>query len=345
VANGSRLPILGTGYTHLQAPNINFLLVSILHTPSLVSNLISVRKFTTDNWCSIEFDPFDFSMKDLITKTPLPRSNSLGDLYPFTGFSKLHNNFALSTTVSSVDVWHQRLGHPSNASLSHLISKFYLSCTNKSSTPSVCEASHKGKHVRLPFSTSHNVTYFPFQLIHCDLWTSHVESFTGFKYYLIVVDDYSHYVWTFPLRLKSDATAMLCAFHQYTLTQFHLPIQSIQCDNGHEFDNHSLCSFTSSKRIVLRLSYPHTSAQNGKAERSIHTINDIMRTLLFQSHLKLCYWVDAMNTTVYLYNILPSHPLQLITPYENSVSSTTQLFPFAHIRMSLFSKFKCFNEE
>jgi hypothetical protein len=110
-----------------------------------------VRKFTTDNWCSIEFDLFGFSVKDLITKTPLLRSNSSGDLYSFTGFFKIHNNIALSTIVSSVDVWHRRLGHPSNASLSHLLSNFNLSCTNKRSAPSACEACHKGKHVRLPF--------------------------------------------------------------------------------------------------------------------------------------------------------------------------------------------------
>jgi hypothetical protein len=56
VGNGSKLPILGTGYTHIGAPNINFLLASILDTPSFVSNLISVCKFTRDNLCSVEFD-------------------------------------------------------------------------------------------------------------------------------------------------------------------------------------------------------------------------------------------------------------------------------------------------
>jgi hypothetical protein len=56
VVNGSRLPILGTDQTHFRAPNINFVLVSALPTPSLVSNLISMHKFTKDNWCSVEFD-------------------------------------------------------------------------------------------------------------------------------------------------------------------------------------------------------------------------------------------------------------------------------------------------
>jgi hypothetical protein len=76
VGNGSRLPILGIGSTHLRAPNINFLLASVLHTHALVSNLVSLRKFTRDSLCSIEFDMFDFSIKDLLTRTTILRSNS-----------------------------------------------------------------------------------------------------------------------------------------------------------------------------------------------------------------------------------------------------------------------------
>jgi hypothetical protein len=182
VGNGSRLPILGTGSTHIHAPNINFLLSSVLHTPVVVSNLISVRKFTCDNWCSVEFNPFSFSVKDLITKIPILRFDSSGDLYPFVGFSKMHNNLALSTIVSSVDLWLKRLGHPSNASLSHLLSRFKLPCNNNGSATSVCEACHKGKNGRLTFLHSQSVTYFPFQVIHYDIWTSPNESITSFKY-------------------------------------------------------------------------------------------------------------------------------------------------------------------
>jgi transposase InsO family protein len=60
---------------------------------------------------------------------------------------------------------------------------------------------------------------------------------TGFKYYLIVVDDYSRYIWTFLLRLKFDAIVALRDFYHYTLNQFHLSIQCIHYDNGREFDN------------------------------------------------------------------------------------------------------------
>jgi hypothetical protein len=38
-----------------------------------------------------------------------------------------------------------------------------------------------------------------FDLIHCDLWTSPVPSASGYKYYLVILDDCTHYSWTFSL--------------------------------------------------------------------------------------------------------------------------------------------------
>ena len=61
VDNGSTVPIRCFDHTSLSHPNPNFRLPNVLHAPSLVKNLISVHKFTTDNHVSIEFDPYGFS--------------------------------------------------------------------------------------------------------------------------------------------------------------------------------------------------------------------------------------------------------------------------------------------
>jgi hypothetical protein len=37
--------------------------------PNLVQSLLSVRGFTTNNSCSMEFDPFQLSVKDLATQS------------------------------------------------------------------------------------------------------------------------------------------------------------------------------------------------------------------------------------------------------------------------------------
>lgn len=223
----------------------------------------------------MEFDPDGFSVKDLRTKIEILKSNSDGDLYPFHGSNQNKSPTALLASSGGADVWHRRLGHPSNSSLSHLISNYFIPCNNKTHTSSVCDACQKGKHVRLPFGTSNSITYFPFQILHCDLWTSPVESFTGIKYCLVVRDDYSHYTWTFPLKFKSDVFSTLHDFYSLILNQFHICIQCIQYDNVKEFDKNSLRDFLASKD-VFRLSCPYSSPQNDKAERAIRSLNDIM---------------------------------------------------------------------
>jgi hypothetical protein len=63
----------------------------------------------------------------------------------------------------------------------------------------LCHACQLGHHVRLPFAQSTSRASKNFDLIHCDLWASPIPSVTGYKYYLIILDDCSYYSWTFPL--------------------------------------------------------------------------------------------------------------------------------------------------
>jgi hypothetical protein len=76
-----------------------------------------------------------------------------------------------------------------------------------SNSRSVCDACQLGCHVRLPFSSSKTRTTRPFELIHYDLWTSPVLSTSGFKYFLVILDDFTDFLWTVPLRQKYDAYA------------------------------------------------------------------------------------------------------------------------------------------
>jgi histone deacetylase 1/2 len=126
---------------------------------------------------------------------------------------------------------------------------------------------------------------------------------SGFKYYLIIVDDFSHFMWTYPLRRKSDTADVLLAFVAYARTQFSRPLVAMQADNGTEFINSTVTSYFTAHGIRLRLSCPYTSAQNGKAERAIRTINDVTRTLLFQSSMPPPYWAEAVATATHLVNL------------------------------------------
>jgi hypothetical protein len=125
------------------------------------------------------------------------------------------------------ELWHQRCEHPRRPSLSHTLSSFSFKC-NKS-FPSTLHACRLWKHVRLPFQDSNSRASFPFALVHCDASTSPVTSISGYQYYLVIIlDDYSHFTWTFLLRHKSDLRSHLVKFHDYVSMQFQRPIAGLQ---------------------------------------------------------------------------------------------------------------------
>jgi hypothetical protein len=191
IGNNSSIPFSCTCHSFIQSPNAKFLLHNILVAPSLIKNLISVRQFIVDNNVYVEFDPFGLSVKDLKTTPVLARYNSLGDLYPLHGAPTSTSHAVLA----SIDLWHRLPGHPNKQTLLSLLQEFSIP-SSSSHDSSLCNACQCGKHVRLPYGTSSTVRYF-FELLHCDIWTSPIISVSGFKYYLVIIDDNLHYVWTF----------------------------------------------------------------------------------------------------------------------------------------------------
>jgi hypothetical protein len=66
-----------------------FRLSDVLVAPQMVHNLLSIRQFTADNSCSMEFDTSGLSVKDLATGSPLLRVTAPGPFTPFGFLSPL----------------------------------------------------------------------------------------------------------------------------------------------------------------------------------------------------------------------------------------------------------------
>jgi histone deacetylase 1/2 len=208
----------------------------------------------------------------------------------------------------------------------------FIKC-NKARGPSVCHACQLGKHVRLPFSSSTSVSRDKFELIHCDLWTSPIISNSGFRYYLVIADDYSDFYWSFPLRQKSCVPCTLANFYAYVRTHFNTTIRSLQTENGTDFLNSTIEKLLSQHGTKLRLLCPYTSQQNGKSEHAIHTINDTIRTLMFQAHLPESFWAEALATSTFLLNRRPSKAIGSRIPYTRLHDRS----PVASFGLSLLS--------
>jgi hypothetical protein len=232
VGNGSTLPVTSVGDSIIPGP---FHLNNILLAPDIVQNILSVRRFTTDNLCSMEFDPFGLSVKDLTTRNVIARSNSISPLYtlrlPSFTASSHTSPCAMFTIVAprilavvATSTWHRRLGHPGPDTLSSLSRSSFIFCT--STTHDFCHACQLGKHTRLPFSSSSRAEK-AFDLLHLDLWISPVISVSRSKYYFVILDDFTHYLWTFPLKQKFD-TFTLSNFFAYVAIQFSCTVKDIQ---------------------------------------------------------------------------------------------------------------------
>ncbi|KAK9049523.1 hypothetical protein SSX86_031509 [Deinandra increscens subsp. villosa] len=249
---------------------------------------------------------------DLKTKVPILRCNSSGDLYPL--HPRLLNNLKSPSTfiASSHHLWHQRLGHPGPDTLHRLkkLNSINVGKINKDT----CQACVFGKSVRLPFVTSNSVVCNPFDIIHSDLWTSPILSSLGHRYYVLFIDENTNFLWTYPIAKKSDVFNVFSTFSKLIHTQFGAKIKQFQCDNGKEYANANFENFCRQNGMIFRFSCPYTSSQNGKAERTIRSINNIIRTLLAQSSLPPSFWHHALDMATYILNILPSKTLNYNTP-------------------------------
>jgi hypothetical protein len=78
------------------------------------------------------------------------------------------------------------------------------------------------------------------------------------------------------------------------------------------------------------MSCPNTSPQNDKVERIIHSINNVIRTLLIQSSLPERYWAEGLHTATYLLNRLPTTAIQAACPYLAMFGSAPS---YEHLRV------------
>ena len=134
------------------------------------------------------------------------------------------------------NLWHRRLGH-----INHDYVKILFPNEKQSTdTCNTCILSKQKRaaHRKIPAERAMH----PFQLIHLDSCTITTPSLSGFRYYLIFIDDFTR--WTFVFFLKQK-NAITCTqeFNEmitYINTQYSgsYKIQCFRCDNGsREYDN------------------------------------------------------------------------------------------------------------
>jgi histone deacetylase 1/2 len=311
VANGAGLSIAHIGHSSLAGSQLK--LNNILHVPHISQNLLSVYRLVCDNDVFVEFHRYFFCVKDKVSRRILLHGRSHGGLYPvpFSRASSPSTRRSFSGAKASSSQWHQRLGHPTNNVVHTIVKNHDLSCTS-TSPRLVCDACQCAKSHQLSYTLSHRVTTMPLELIHSDVWGPAIASSGGFKYYVSFIDDYSRFCWIYLLKHKSDVERVFYAFQAHVELLLNTKIKAVQSDWGGEY--HKLHQYFQRTGVSHRVSCPHTSQQNGVAERKHRHLVETGLALLAHSSLPLRFWDEAFLTACYLINRMPTPVLNKETP-------------------------------
>ncbi|KAD2805405.1 hypothetical protein E3N88_38782 [Mikania micrantha] len=313
------------------------------HVENLKYNLLSVSQmcdkghvslFTKQDCRILSSDVMPLISKVLDEYTLL-KANRVGKVYAFDLSKKIsvkgHPCLFSKASFKESNLWHRRLGHVNIKNMNQLVKHGLVrglplkdfSCDEN------CSACLKGKQHKVSFpSIGDSKSTGCLQLLHMDLFGPvQIMSMAKKKYCLVIVDDYSKFVWTFFLHSKSEVAKAIINFVLYAEKQYSLSIKCVRSDNGTEFRNHLLDEFYQSKGIQRQYSIPRSPEQNGVVERKNRTLIEAARTMLADSGLPLTFWAEAVNTACYVQNRVLVNQRWLKTPYE-ILHSLTPLISF-----------------
>ncbi|CAI7774653.1 unnamed protein product [Closterium sp. NIES-54] len=178
-------------------------------------------------------------------------------------------------------LWHHRLGHPSLPRLRGMHSRLLVSGLPKSLPPLLpslalpCLPCIEGRQRAAPHSSSFTSTTAPLQTLYMDVWgLARISGQDRERYFLLVVDDYTHYTTVFPLRSKGEVTDILIPWIRTVRLQLrerfrtYLTVLHLHSDRGvmevartsmiHAAAPHFLWPFAHLLNLWPRVSLPET---------------------------------------------------------------------------------------
>ena len=180
-----------------------------------------------------------------------------------------------------------------------------------------------GKQTALPFNNSVSHALSPFDLIHSDVWgPSPITTQGGSRYFVIFVDDFSRYTWIYLFKNRSELYQIYRDFTKMIETQFFKPIKVFKSDSTQEYKAYEFTSILHQFGIVPHSSCVGTSQQNGKAERKLRHILDVVCATTIATSTPTQFWGKAAFTAVYTISRCLSPIVQNQNPYDPLFSSS-----------------------
>ena len=224
--------------------------------------------------------------------------------------------YLTSTTETSVDLWHRRLGHIPYQRMRTLANQLKIQLPEEALP--TCHTCHEANIQR-------GVNYTPKtratgigDKVHGDLvGPISPPGEGGYRYFLLLTDDRTRGRWIYHLRHKSEALSCLQQHYQLIRTQANKTIKAYGLDGGTELANNATKHWAASQGISLEFTTRYTPESNGVSERSNGLVGRIARALLTGApEVDIAWWPEATRAAVYLLNRLPSISLGTQTPLD-----------------------------
>ncbi|CAI7887217.1 unnamed protein product [Closterium sp. NIES-54] len=152
----------------------------------------------------------------------------------------------------------------------------------------------EGRQRAAPHSSSFPPTSAPLQTLHLDVWgPARVSGQDRERYFLLVVDDYTHYT----TRFRRD-----------------LPVMCLHSDRGGEFSSDLLRDFCRGEGILQSFTLPASPQKNGIAECRIGLVMEVVSTSMIHAAAPHFLWPFAVQYAAHQLNLWPRVSLSETSP-------------------------------
>ena len=327
--SGSAVFAVGVGEIELRIAAGHVLkLTDVLYIPDSSVRLISVLALNRSGDYTTHFNSTECWVTNKSNTTTVRGSDSeskrlyvLTTKTPSVQHCKIPNtSTTLYMRIPDLETWHRRLGHCNTRSIVEMAKNGVSQGMpiDLSSLPPNCDHCALGKQSRTPVPKSREGPKATKRLerVYVDLCgPMAILSKAGNLYSMNVIDDYSGYVWTLPLRSKADACTTFRTWHKAVTIQTGETLRILVSDNG-ELISKSMRDFCLFHGIDHQQTAPYTSTHNGRAERLHRTILAKARTMRLACNAPPFLWDEFCATATYLTTLTAATANKGRTPYE-----------------------------
>jgi transposase InsO family protein len=124
----------------------------------------------------------------------------------------------------------------------------------------------------------------------------------GKSFFLLIVDDYSRYMWVELLATKDEAFRCFKRVKALAETERSGKLRTFCSDRGGEFNSIEFKEYCDEHGVKHFTTTPYTPQQNDVVERRNRTVVEMARCLLKSKNVPGEFWGEAVSTAVYLLN-------------------------------------------